>query len=200
MSKPATKRRLTKVANILASFGYLSIVVQWFWAIATVAIPYIQHSSLELLFVPTTSAPANTPMQHVDLPIGIQITMMIAAIIFVLAITLYAIYAIPRTVGKLGRNVTKKGAAVTIKHIKHHHQPLTPIEKKRVYEYITWGIKFLLMIAPCALLLLPTHQSLTISHAVVLIIGIFCLGLSLVWFGLQYLIALICRIPAKDIW
>lgn len=193
-------RSATTIANVLGSFGYLSIVVQWFWVIATIIIPYMQHSSLESLFVPMTSTPHAAPVQSIELPAGLQIAAMIGAIIFMIAIIMYAIYAVPRSVGRLGKSVTQKSATATVQHMTHHHQPLTEVEKKRAYEYLTWGVKIVLVVIPFALSSIPTHQSLTISHSVVVVVSLFCFSVSFLWFFLQYVIALICRISARDIW
>lgn len=196
----SSKRRGTKLANIFGTFGYLSVVVQWFWFVAVIILPYLQESSLKTIFLPQQGAIPSTVTTNLDFPPFIQIIIAGAAIIFTLAITLYAIYMVPRSIGKAGKKLTQTSAHVVTTRIKHHHKPLSAPRRKRIYEYLTWSVKTLLLIVPCLLLLLPAQYTLPIPHEAILIIGVFCAGMSLLWFGLQYIISRISRSDAREIW
>lgn len=196
----STSHKGTRIANIFGSFGYLSIVVQWFWFIAVIVLPYLEGSSLKSIFLPAAGEKHHAVAATINMPPFMQLIIAGLAIIFTLAITIYAIYMIPRSIGKVGKTITQKSAQVTISHIKHHHKPLTKRERKRLFEYATWSVKLLLLLIPCVLLLLPAHARLTIPHEVILLFGAFCAGMSLVWFGLQYAISRFSHSDPREIW
>lgn len=192
-------QRATKVANVFGSFGYLSILVQWFWWIAVVVLPYLQDSSIKTLLLPSP-ATEHTAAVSPSLPFGFQLVLGTLALLFSIAVVIYAIYAVPRTIGKAGKSLTQKSAEITVNHVKFHHKPLTKAARKRLFEYLTWTVKLLLIVLPCVLLFLPTHNGVAIPHEVVLAFGAFCAGMSLVWFTIQYLISRFARSDARTIW
>lgn len=191
----------TRIANIFGSFGYFSVVVQWLWFIATIVLPYLEESSLKSVFLPAPGDKHHTVATAINMPPFVQVIIASLAIIFTLAILVYAIYMIPRSIGKAGKTITQKSAQVTVSHITHrHHKPLTKRERKRLFEYATWSVKLLLLLIPCILLLLPADAKLTIPHEVILLFGAFCAGMSLVWFGLQYTISRFSHSDPREIW
>ena len=196
----STSPRGTRIANIFGSFGYLSILIQWFWFLAIVVLPYLESSSLKSLFLPTHDEHRQVVASTLSMPPIVQGIITVIAVLFTIAITLYAIYIIPRSVGKAGKTITQKSAQVTVMHLKHHHKPLTKPERKRAFEYLTWSVKLVLLLLPCVLLLLPIKDTLTIPHEIILLFGIFCAAMSLIWFGVQYIISRLSRSDPREIW
>lgn len=188
-------------ANVFGILGYMSVVIQWLWFSVTLLFPLISLLGLSNLFMPPSNqhAQPNTPAQAIDLPSPIEGLFVILAIIFTIGICLYAIFAVPRTIGKLGKAVTHRSAAVAIPHITHHRE-VTARKRKKLIEYITWSIKILLVVIPLCALLAPTPTSVGLEHAIVLVVGLGSGVWSCLMFGIQYLVVKIRHIDPEYVW
>lgn len=188
-----------KLANVFGSFGYLAVILVWFWMSLILCWPYIQDSGLRDVFLPQQRI-SHTEISQPGLPQPLQIIIMVSAIIFSVGVCLYAIYAIPRTIGRAGKKATSAGTNTTLSHVAYHHKPLSSARKKRLYEYISWSIKLIMLLLPTLLLFIPPKSGGIIPHDVSLLVGAVLSGIALMWFALQYLIAKIARLDPQDIW
>ncbi len=194
------RRKTRRLANIFGAFGYLSCIVQWMMVFAILVLPLMESEGVRDIFLP--SAPATpTPSKIIDLPPIVQQLLLIGAVILSLSVIIYAFIAIPRAVGKAGRTVTHEAAKVVVRQVEHvQSRPLTKHQQKSLIERFTWSIKLLLVILPPLLLLLPVTLRYGLTHEHVLILGAFTASVSLLWFGIQYLIAHFAKLDERDVW
>ena len=194
----AKAKTTTKIANIFGSFGYLSVIIQWLLFVAIIIFPLLQSSGVKRIFLPQQSSMPST-QTIITLPAGVQIALGVAAVVFCILVVIYAIYAIPRRIGRVGQKLTQTSAATTINRLGHTKR-LSEEEKAQITFSITWSIKILLTLLPLALLLLPLDNSIGLTRSMVMIIGLIAAGFSLFWFCLQFLAVTLSHTPAKNIW
>ena len=191
--------RVVKITNIFGSLGYLSMVFQWLWAGVTVALPYLHGVGADGIFMPDTSriAPTSTP---VELPGPVQTIIIVLAIGLTLCLMMYALWTIPRSIGRTGKRVTQTTARVTVAHVKVNHKPLPKKRQRRLFEYITWAVKLIFISIPLIVLVFPTPASVTIDHGIILIVGVILFSWSFAWFALQRIMAKICHLTPEQVW
>ena len=194
-----TKTKIsTKVANVFGSFGYFSVIIQWLLFVAIIIFPLLEGSGARQWFLPGSTTNPTTHSMTINLPAGVQVAFGVAAVIFCLLIIIYAIYAIPRRIGKTGRKITQTSAATVIKHV--HHGPLNTEQAAHLTLSVTWTMKIIAIILPLALLFLPLDAALPLTRPMVMTLGMVCAAFSMFWFGLQYITATIARTDPKHIW
>jgi len=187
-----------RIVNTIGAFGYLSLILQWTWSLVTLGAPLVTSQSFQSMFLPHQSnAPVDRLAINVPEPLGVVFS--IVAVIFAVGITIYAIYAVPRGIGRSAHKATQTSAAMIIPHITHHRR-ISKKRQKRLVERITWTMKFTVALVPLALLVIPTTANLALNHSVVAAVGIYLGIWSLGWFGSQYLLTRIWNIDARDAW
>ena len=192
--RPKTRR----LANVFGALGYLSCCIQWMLAFAVLVLPAMEGEGFREVFMPT--APVNSVGQSdIALPPILQMIIIVAAVVFSLAVMIYAIISIPRAVGRTGSKVTHETAKVAVRQI-IHHKPLTRKQEKTFVERITWSIKLLLVLIPSVLLLIPVAPRYGVTQDHILIAGAFCACLTLFWFGIQYLVARLTKLDPRNVW
>ncbi len=198
MKSPSRLAR--QIANTFGALGYLSCVVQWMIVFAVLVLPVMESDGFRQLFIPS---PPTTPAPDggVDLPPILQQVLLVAAVIFSVGVIVYALMAIPRAVGKAGRTVTRKTAKIAAAQVARvQHTPLTKKQQKTLAERLTWGVKLLVVVAPPLLLLMPAAPRFDVSHEHIVIAGAFTACVSLLWFGIQYIVARLGKLDARDVW
>lgn len=187
-----------RIVNLLGTFGYISVIVQWLLIVIVLGAPLASNNTFKTLFLPTENT---QPIEasSVGIPGPIAFIFVILAVVFMIGLTVYAIYAVPKTVGQVAGNVSKKGAKVVLPAITHHKK----ISKKReikLIERITWSIKLIVIILPLLLLLIPVSDQLSIDQNVVTSLGLLLAVPSLVWFSLQLTLSKLLKIDNQKIW
>ena len=198
MKKSQVPRR---VANVFGALGYMSCVIQWMMVFAVLVLPVMENDSFRDLFMPSGSTHSTSAAGTVELPPILQQLLVVVAVIFSVSVTVYALVAIPRSIGKAGRRVTHRTAEVAVQQISHiQHKPLSQKQQKTLAERLTWTIKLLLTLIPLALLLIPVTPRFAVTHEYVLVGGAFCGAVTLLWFGIQYIVSRFARLDPRDVW
>ena len=195
VQKPKRRTALA-IANTFGTLGYLSILLQWTWALLLVCYPFLtaDHSFL-LPDAPTRPLPS-TDSTVTSSPITAIIA--IAATAFVLVITVIVVAKLPKQIGKGGAKLTHQ-TAETLIPIVTKHTPL-PKKKQRVLSYrLTLILKAALTIIP-VLYLFWVQSPYPLTTPVVWTIGLFCAGWSVIYIAVQQAVGLLAKIDTRALW
>lgn len=200
-ANPTASLAALRGVAIFGALGYMSVLMQWLWMGVTIIFPLISSSGMSTYFLPSEQQQAQQaiPAAEIAMPGWLQITLVVAAVLFTIAVTIYAIVAVPRTVGRIGKTVVQRSAKVAIPHLTHH-RPVTAARRKTLVERITWSIKLVFVFIPLIALLVPTPPSVGLEHRIVLACGLFFGSWSLLMFGIQYVIARAGRVDPRQVW
>lgn len=190
-----------RAANMFGAFGYIAILSQWLWMMVSLLSPVFNYEMVSDALFPD-SGKATEQVAAVTVPEPIGMLFVGFAIVFSISITLYALVALPKAIGRSGRSVTHKGADIVLPHIIHHkkHQSVSKKRQKTILERLTWTFKLALIAIPLAALIIPVSPELGLEQAVVIGFGVVCAGVSIFWFTLQLLLAKAAGIPAEKLW
>ncbi len=187
--------RRTVVANIFGTLGYLSIIMQWLWLVVIVAHPLL--SSDFSFFLPDKSAqPVAVPVASSPSPIVIGLVLFLTILIF--AMTFYVIWKLPKKIGSQGAVATKRAATALIPVITHHKK-ISKKRRMRLSYQVVLGIKLFLIIVPILGLIFAQPINGLDARAI-WTVGIFCGLFSLIYIGVQQLIAALLSVKTDDIW
>ena len=195
VQKPKRRTALA-IANTFGTLGYLSILLQWTWALLLVCYPFLtaDHSFL-LPDAPTRPLPS-TDSTVTSSPITAIIA--IAATAFVLVITVIVVAKLPKQIGKGGAKLTHQ-TAETLIPIVTKHKPL-PKKKQRVLSYrLTLILKAALTIIP-VLCLFWVQSPYPLTTSVVWTIGLFCASWSVIYIAVQQAVGLLVKIDTRALW
>ena len=189
------------LVNTLGAFGYSSVLVQYLWTIITIGLPLLTSDMTKRVFLPQEPTEPAPTIDPISLPGFVEQIIVVASVIFAVAIILYAIVAVPRGIGRAGQRITRTSAQTVSTGVqRHRHQPMGKKHKRRLVSRFTWSFKYALAIIPLFLLIVPVDPSIGLEQAVVIVVGLVAGGFSLLWFTLQYSLARLWHIGARDIW
>ena len=189
------QHRWLRTANVLGTLGYMSIILQWFWAILLFCYPLIMSDYI--LLTPTeTQAPAPIDNSISTSPIVIFIAGCVTVAILILAVI--AIIRLPKQIGQQGARVTHQ-AAKAITPIVTRHVTIPKSKRRALTFQIRVYIKLLCILAPL-IALIWTPAGVPLETAVVWIAGIFCASWSIFYIALQLTIAAITKLPKDKLW
>ena len=195
-----------KTVNIFGALGYTNLVIQWLWAVLAVGLPYFQTSRYaDLLFGDNHTQKPTIVKPTTEISHGTSTVMVIIVGIFSVAAIVYAIWVIPRSLGKAGAKVTKSSAIVTsdiiIKLRRHPKaQKASVTQKAKMAIRVSWLLKIGLMIVPVLLLLIPQESHSSISRYSAVLAGLFFASFSVLWFSLQFLISKLLHLDQTKVW
>lgn len=186
------------IVNGLGVLGYISVLLQWLWVLLTLGYPLAMNESLQKTFLPEqTAKPIEAATLSIPQPIGIMFVVL--AVVFAIVISIYVIYSAPRTIGRIGRSMSRTSAETIAPRITRHRH-ISKKRQARLIERLTWTVKLIAVLLPPLLLMIPTASELGLSYQVVTAVGLYLTIWSIGWFGLQYLLTHVWRISARDIW
>lgn len=179
------KKTRHTLAGIVDTLGYLSLLMQWGWALILLLPALLKMESVQTFVLPkAVSAPVHTPSPIVLSPI---LTYTLVTVAFIIAIV--GIYFAIKTPAYAIKTVdaSAKKTATTIAHrtVRHPHN---------VREIRTVSVRILLILKCCAVgvgLLLTfaaTYISSGLSAEIIVTIGAYLAIWPVIWFGLQYLV------------
>ena len=188
-----------KFTNFFGGLGYISCTLQWLWAILLYA-SYI-------FGIITFLTPAPSPQVVEVLPVTSQTTspliLVIGAIVTVTAVvlTVFIIIKMPSTIAKTSQKFVRKSAESMAPSLLHIQKKK---DTKRNKIKLTYGlvltIKIILMIIPVVLSYTSRfieYQSL--DSFIAIYVGLFLAGISLVFFGIQYILIKLLLINKQDV-
>lgn len=200
--KQRNKRDIKRgITNFFGSLGYLLCFLQWFWAIM---LYFSVIQSVAILFVPSRADrhAAQTPHLTFTPPSSLETAILVVVVIIMVAITLYALVMVPKSIVKTSNKVVHKTAesmaAIVIRA--QHKEDTKKIRLKLTVELILL-IKFLLIVIPLAFITasgLLKEQPL--AYSVTLTIGCSLAGLCIVSFAAQYMFAHWLSVKKSDLW
>lgn len=199
MSRSVTSRYALGVANTFGAFGYISCLIQWMLVFVVLVLPLLANDTFRNFFLPTHSSPS-APAAQLNLPPFLQSVLLVGAIVFSLGIIVYAIVSIPRTVGRTGRKVTHIAADIAVTRVIQPHAPMDKKQQKTLIERITWSIKLIMLALPLLLLLIPTTPRYGVTYEHLLLLGVYCASMTLIWFTLQYIVVHAVKLKPHDVW
>ncbi len=191
---PPAKR--VAIANAFGTLGYMSAVFQWAWALLLLCYPLL--TDRPELFLPSTPSPSVPPIEVTPGLAPVVTIIAVAATILILVLTVIVIARLPRAVGKKAAVLTKKTASTAIPIITHHKK-ISQKQRKKLSYKLSLGIKALIVTLPLGLLLFVDFGG-TIPPLATWTVGLFCAACSLVYFGVQQLIALVGSIDRDQLW
>ena len=193
-SRQPHQHRWLRTANIFGTLGYMSIILQWFWAVLLFCYPLIMSDYI--LLTPTeTQAPAPIDSSISTSPIVIFIAACVTVAILILAVI--AIIRLPKQIGQQGARVTHQ-AAKAITPIVTRHITIPKNKRRTLTFQIKIYIKLLCVLAPLiALIWIPIDVPL--EAAVVWTAGIFCASWSLFYITTQIIVAKLAKIPKDNL-
>lgn len=194
------KTYIGKFANFIGGFGYIGAGIQWIWSSIPLIYPLIATDIFQNYVMPATPTQTMTAAApSFSLSPGVELLLLVFAVIFSVVTIIYAIIAVPKSFGKAGKVVTTKSANVIIPAITHHQK----ISKKRhrsLLERISWSIKAGLVLIPVFLLLVPTPQEFELTQDQFMAAGIIlAIGSALLFAG-QFAFAKIARLAPDKVW
>ena len=187
----------SRFVNLFGSLGYLSLLVQWFWAFIVIFAPLLE-SDLSWLFVqhgnPATSAPA------VQFSFDPTLALMITTITTIMVIggTIFAMMRLPRAIGKSSAKVTHSAADIAV-DMAIRHKRVKKSQRRKLNARTLIVIKAIATLVPIALLPLAS-PSIQLELNVILVIGAICAAFTIVYFCMQYVIAYLKRVDYRTIW
>lgn len=193
LEKPSFSLR---AANFFGVLGYITLLIEWVWAICLLAYPMIKSGNLDWIMPaqsPTPSPVATpAPANGATMVIGIVIT------IICICITVYALYTMPKTVGKAGAHLTHKAADSIVPAITHHKQVTKKNRLKITFRAII-GVKLAAIVLPVmAVIIVPTFAVL--SKDIVLLSTFFIASWALFHFAIQVAITKLAKLNPDEVW
>ena len=188
------------ITNSFGAFGYLVCFLQWFWAIL---LYFSVIESTTLLMSPRT----NTHVEQssgpaIVLPDLAQMIILGIVVVVTLAVTIYALVAVPKSIVKTSNKIvhsTAKRMAPIV--IKAQHQPDTKRFRLIITAKLTLAIKGLLIIIPIVLAAASgLLEKQFIDHSIAVIVGLGLATFSAMFFAIQYLLAKLLHIKISDLW
>ncbi len=184
-------------ANAFGALGYMSLIFQWAWALLLLSYPYIESGEMSAFLLPKHQQPPATAAT----PEPVSPLLTILAIIvtaFVLALTIFVIVRLPKTIGLQGSKAAK-ATARTVIPILTHHQPISKKERIRLSYRLVMLLKGIAIILPLCTIPFAT-RAIPLPHSLIVAVTIFCATCSVIWFGLQYLVARLKRLDISRLW
>lgn len=199
VSAHASRIKLITV-NTFGALGYISITIQWMWALLLYA-PYLLTDSVQNFLLPQKQ-----PVEEVTYVVTASessVFMIALALVItaaMVALVIYIALKTPSVVGRAGHKVTSSAAKATLPIITRRH----PIKGKRrqiLTARLIAAFKLALVIIPFALIL-PTNliDGMPLSFNIIIIVAAAGIVASSLFMTSQYVVAWLLKIPAKQLW
>ncbi len=203
MVKAKTNSIRPKVANFIGAFGYLFCFLQWLWVVILYSGYFESFSNLLLNQIDTESISKPITPTVTSSISGMPLTVMAIIIISVMIIfTIYVIFKMPSIILNSSKNIvheTAETAAPIVAKIAHKK------ETKKVHIKLTTRLVIavkagLIVLAILAMALSKFVEKPVFNYEIVIIIGLWLAGCSIILFAIQYLIARILRVDVSKLW
>ena len=192
--KEPTRSRM--VANIFGAFGYMSLIVQWAWTLLILAYPLLASGTISFL---SPETPTVTP-EPADFGIATPVVTIVAVAttILVMLMTIILVAKLPKTIGRQGARTTH-AAAHKLAPLAAGHKPLTKKRRRTLSYRIVLVLKVIAITLPVALLAFAAPIA-ALTLEMIWAVGLFCATCSVIYFGIQQVIALTRGVKRDAIW
>ena len=189
-----------KIINLFGAIGYLNCFLSWFW-VGILYLNKVIESPLLIQKIPDKPklivAPPSTPVNQSSILLAIIITILIVVIV------VYVMFKIPKSIAKTSKNIVHQTALKTVPVISRiSHKKISKQKQLKLTPKIVFSLKLSLIIIPILIAWLSKSVAAdnSIDYSIVLTISLALSGLSLLFFGIQYILAYILKIKPNDIW
>lgn len=196
---------MVKFLNVLGTFGYVGVFLQWFWAIL-LYLPSILKSEFlksimpqgsscdQVIPTPSTDGVAKT----IEIPIAVSWVVFVLAIFLVIGLLYLMVSQVAKTAAKAGKTITHVPAEGLGKIIAEKQQ-LKPKQRRALSASLIVTIKLFLIFVPLIAAFFAASVVENISSEVITIVGMTLFALSLVLFATQYVASSLQNIPYDKI-
>ena len=191
------------VTNLFGAFGYLACSMQWLWA---VALNFSLVKSLAMFVSPNTTNPVVEPTVVAvssgnSSPNVLLIFVGIIFVVIMIALTIFILIKMPSTIVNTGKKVVHGVAEnVTPLILRAQHKKDNKQNRKKLSSTLIIILKITLVIIP---LILAYASKFTDNQMfdfnIAMIVAIWLLGSSLIFFVAQYLLAKLFEIKKQDL-
>ena len=194
------KTYLGSFSNFVGGIGYISVSLQWIWSFIPLLYPLAKSETFKTYFMPTAGG-ETAPIETFSpaLSYGVEIVLIVLALLFAIGVTIYAIVAVPRSFGKAGKAATNKGAKIILPVITKH-KTLTARYKRTLMSRISWGLKAILIFIPVFLLFVAVPEGLELTQDQFIGAGfVLAIGSTLL-FSVQFTLSKLAKLPSDKSW
>ena len=194
------KNRLGSFSNFVGGIAYINVTIQWIWSSIPLLYPLAKNETFKTYFMPQEGI-KTAPVEALSpaLSSGIELLLLIAALLFSVGVIGYVIIAVPRSFGKAGKTVTTKSAQAIIPALTRHKK-ITKKQQRTLLSRISWSIKALLVVLPVFLLFITLPKELQLTQNQFFAAGsILAVGSSLLFLA-QLGLAKIAKLPSDKTW
>jgi hypothetical protein len=191
-------QRSTRPSNFFGGLGYLSVITQWLWTTALLLPMLLENDSFRKLILPeqtTSSEPSNLIFDENSL---VMIIIAIIVTSLVLIVTFVILIRLPVALVKTSRKSVDSAVEIIIPVLTHNQ----PVPKKRrdiLSVKIRIYIKLALSILPPIPLLFIKSAAIELDLTTAILISIALAIISLLWFAIQYGLALLLKLPFQKL-
>jgi len=192
----STKR---KVVNVFGSLGYLFCFLQWFWAVMA----YFSVIQSAAVFVsPDAGQPVEPSHFTFTQPNPLEAIILAIVTVLMIGVTIYVLIKTPVKIAKTSSKIVHKTTeSVVPLVIKSQHKKDTKRLRDRITSKLVIMFKILLILIPAAATVLSgLLDSRPLDYSIILVLAAGLTGFSVLFFGLQYLLAAALRIKLSDLW
>lgn len=187
------------ITKVCSFFGYASISIQWLWVIILLLPSILSNQQVQSFVEPPKQSlePLITlpKFQGSDVMITvIAITIMIVALLF----TTIILIRLPMKVSSAGKQVLETSVRKAVP-IFAGHKYISKEKRAAISIRVRIAIKLGLMIVPLIALPVVSLLESDLSVVVILTVGLFLAGMSLMWHSFTYIVAYVAHIPFKHI-
>lgn len=186
-----------KLANFFGAFGYIAILLEWMWLGLIALYPLLQAGRFDFL-LPNTAPIPHTPVATPTEQSAAMIIIGIVVTVVCIAITIYALITMPRTIGKTGKAVTTGAVAAIIPRLTHHKKISTKSRRRLTFR-LTVMLKSIALIVPLIIVAILPPSSILAKE-----IAVYACGILAAWglfnFGVQIALALGCKLDTGKLW
>lgn len=198
--KQSSGRTLKKgIANVFGSLGYLCCFLQWFWV---VMLYFSVIQAVTLLVAPTADKQVEQVPHFTFTLLGpLEMVILIAITVIMIALTIYAFIKVPMDIVKGGNKVVHKTTEAMVPIvIKSQHKKDTKKNRALITPKLILLIKLLLVTIPLALTIASRLlEKPSIDYSIAMVIGCGFAGFSVVLFAIQYILAILLRVKASEL-
>lgn len=183
-AKQTTLHAVPRLANFFGLLGYISIAMQWLWALLMVGYPLL----MTLISFSNQQTEAHTlPTFEFTFPSEVSFVIVIIVTIVMTLVGIGATFFMPKTIGNETAHLTQATAARVIPVITQNRR-LSKKKRNALSVRIMLATKVAFALTPFLLVyLLPGNHPL--PYIVATTLAWICLGCTIIWFAFQYMTA-----------
>lgn len=184
------------IVNSLGAFGYMSNALQWLWTLIVIGYPLIT-SDFSWFFPADTTRFEASPID-IGAPSVVTIGLTVVVTLVMIAITIYCIVMLPKTIGQIGARATHKAATLIMPSITGKK----PVSNKRRLQ-LSYRIIALAKLTTCLiplLIVVVVPPSVPLANDIVIITALFCAVSTGVYFVLQMILVRLLRLQKSQVW